>query len=340
MKHLTPGIVTAVSMLLVLLDRTGPQNEETTLGLAQRSSLRAGALPFRSGLAVGEALGLFSRGEHGLLGLTPQGQHLRGLLGDGPEPTAEFRELIACLALADSAVGVLGRGLEIEQHSLRPRRADAELLLSWLDNFGLTQRTGDGWELVGLARLLAIGPLSTPLDLIPDVREEVGDLGEMLSLRYQEECLGIGHKTLQVSRLSPSFGFDILSQTGCHPSTEMIAIEVKASRAAGILSLHVTRHEAIVARSLGARYWLHAWGEIDCSEPLDRQYTRLRRRGYPLVITDVATAIGNCLGSLLTPTKSKKGWPVVVTEFRWEVPVPGGNALPLPEGGHGTGHHR
>lgn len=323
MTPLGPGVITALAALLALLARVGTERGDALLALASRTSLRGGALPFKGARELGERLQLFEERGDGMLEVTPKGKELLPLLGNEPEPSEAFREMVACLALTAAPVLALGATLDVRRGALKLRRADGDVLLSWLEEMGLARRRGDGWTLVGLGKILAVGPLAATEDPEPDLRADVGARGEALSLRYESERLGGGALPVQVSGISAVFGFDILSRSGNAEVEDAIAIEVKASQSATEVGVFMTRHEAIVARRVGERYWLHAWGNVSVGEPLGEQYGRLRRSGYPIVIRHVAQALGDPALDLLSPRESRNGWSVKASELRWELPVPG-----------------
>ncbi len=320
MPPVGPGAITALAVLLALSGRLGPERRDVLVPLASRTSLRAGALPFKAGIELGEQLRLIEQ-KSDLLELTSTGKELLSALGDEPEPSDRFREMVACLALTYAPVRALGATVEVRPDALDVRRADSDVLLEWLEDVGLVKREADAWTLVGLGRILAVGPLAAPEDPI-DVRTDVGILGEELSLRYEAERLGLRELPIQVSRISSAFGFDILSRSRGPGRDDMIAIEVKASCSVAQVDAFMTGHEVTVAHCLGESYWLHAWGEVVVDEPQAEQYIRLRRSGYPIVVRHVADALGKQAVDLLHPRESRDGWRVKVSEVKWTLPSP------------------
>lgn len=320
MPSVGPGAITALAVLLSLLGRLGPERRDTLIPLASRTSLRGGALPFRAGVELGEQLRLIEQ-KSDVLQLTSTGKELLSGVGDEPEPSDRFREMVACLALTNAPVRALGPTVDVRPSAVDVRRADGDVLLEWLEDVGLVKREADAWTLVGLGRILAVGPLAAPEDPV-DLRTDVGIIGEELSLRYEAERLGLRERPIQVSRISSAFGFDILSRSGGSESDDMIAVEVKASCSITQVDVFMTAHEITVAHCLGGPYWLHAWGEIVVDEPKEEQYIRLRRSGYPVVIRHVADALGKQGVDLLTPRESRDGWTVKVSELKWALPSP------------------
>ncbi len=213
MAPIGPGVITAVARLLALVARVGPERKDVLIALASRTSLRAGALPFKTAGELGERLRLIEERDDGTLRLTAKGKELLPLLADDPEPNETFREMVASLALTVAPVRVLGGALEVRPDGVAVQRAGGDILLLWLEGVGLAKRQGDCWTLVGLGKILAAGPLAIAEDP-PDLRAEVGALGETLSLRYEAERLGGKGTAIQVSNISAAFGFDILSRSG------------------------------------------------------------------------------------------------------------------------------
>lgn len=326
MSSIGPGAITALASLLALSGRIGAERRDVLITMVSRTSLRGGALPFRAGLELGRRLQLIEEREREMIQLTSTGAELLPLVGDEPEPGEAFRELVACLALTAAPVRALSATVDARPDAVDLRRADGDLLLTWLEDVGLAKRGDEGWTLVGLGRILAIGPLSEAEDPA-DTRTDFGVRGEELSLRYEAERLGGHRMSIHVSRISAAFGFDVLSRSAPTTDGHPIAIEVKASRSVERLDVFMTSHEVGVAHRLGERYWLHVWGDIDLNEALSEQYTRLRRLGYPIVVQQVAEALGKDALDLLGPRESRAGWVVKASELKWTLPSPTSGGL-------------
>jgi hypothetical protein len=321
MPSIGPGVITALATLLALIGRIGAERRDRLVMLVSRTSLRGGALPFKAGLELGKRLQLIEEREDEIIDLTSTGAELFTLVGDEPEPSDAFRELVACLALTAAPIRALSATVHARPDTVDLRRVDGDLLMTWLESVGLAKHVDTTWTLVGLGRILAIGPLADAEDS-PNTRTEYGVRGEELSLRHEAERLGRSGIAIRVSRISDAFGFDVLSRSTPETVTHEIGIEVKACRSGQRLDLFMTSHEVTVAHRLGDRYWLHAWGDIRLEEKLDEQYSRLRRLGYPIVIQHVTEALGKSALELLESQKTPAGWPVRASEIRLTLPAP------------------
>lgn len=276
---LSPGRVTATWLVLRSLAKLGGQAVSLeTVRFARRSSLRAGGLPVKDGLALAYAGGLIAAGDGQQIGLTALG-HEALAQADADDPTPEAVEFLASvLLLADPPAWVAwwqGQPDSLESVMPEPQRR-------LLDSCGLLPPPSvDDVGRWAWWRALAQVPLPARNEAR---RKIIGDAGEFLSVEYEKRRLRtegfdqLADQVQWVAQRSDAYGFDILSRAGSLDADRPdapLAIEVKSSTLprAARFAFYLSAHEWEVAQHLGDRYIFHFWSSIELGPPPSSRQT-------------------------------------------------------------------
>ena len=130
-------------------------------------------------------------------------------------------------------------------------------------------------------------PPPSPDEAIADaIRQNIGNRGEAYS--YQLELLNAADRShiVWVARDNSDLGYDIEDRS-VNPRRR---IEVKASGDIPVRFL-MSDNEYRKSGDDPTSYEVHFWGGIDLNIDPAEEYTRLRRRGYPLVFVDIPALI-------------------------------------------------
>lgn len=104
------------------------------------------------------------------------------------------------------------------------------------------------------------------------LRQDIGDVGEELAMKYEQERLRQrGHATLvpliqRISLVDNSAGYDVIScRGGGHTPESRIYIEVKGTSDPAI-QFTWSFNEQIVAQRYGTNYWIYCFTDIDLTQ--------------------------------------------------------------------------
>lgn len=272
MISLTPGRITALWLVLRSVEKLGGESSRSDLmRVASRSSLRSGGLPISDGLQLG-LRGKFVRqsGEH--LSLTEFGRGVLALAAEDEPPQEARRVFLSVLLLSDPPPWVAYWQGDPTSIGLLLSDADRSILAGaglWptpaADSADL--QVAAWWD------ALAIVPLP---ESVLALKKAVGDAGEQLTIRYEQERLRAeGHSDLAervwwAGRESPAYGFDVGTFRGRSfggDPAEPLAIEVKsvAYPVQEVFPFHLTVHEWRTAQRLKGRHVLHLWENVRVS---------------------------------------------------------------------------
>lgn len=154
-------------------------------------------------------------------------------------------------------------------------------------------------EVVILPEVFIPGPLLQELNtvwaLLPPAveipkwaaeRKEVGNRAEMYTVQYERTRVG-AKAIFWVSRDSDSLGWDVEDRS----LVPVRCIEVKGRRDAEVL-FYLSDNEWKKAQKLGSSFEIQFWGEIELTTEPSIEYSNLRARGYPIIISNFASEVG------------------------------------------------
>lgn len=271
-----------LSALLYTLREHATLSRADLLDICAGYPLRAGTLPWASALQVAIEMKLVvTSGQE--FSLSGSGAHLSCLIEDDMEPSEEFAGAVTVLVISRSSTRYTLAHARLDGMVVDDPRGTATPLLEQLTEVGLLATAGASWELQGgefsplLVGLLVASAKGSP------VANDVGRIGEQLSLMY---CRDNGGDPFHASVVSDAFGFDILCRGTASNVRPSVAVEAKGTTAAGPFRFFVSRHELRVARALRGRYHIELWGAIDVTAPVEDNYARLRGMGFPRLVQD------------------------------------------------------
>lgn len=306
-----------ISALLFTLRAHGRLLHEDLLAVCSRYGLRAGAVPWEAALKRAMELRLIVHGPDGLF-LSATGNSISLLVAEDLEPSDEFLSVVLTLAIGRSSSRFTLAQTRLSGAAVHDPFGAATQVLQELADVGLVSEAPGGWQVQDgqfaplLIGLLLASPKGT------SITNEVGKLGEQLTLRYYRER---GWQPLYVASISDAFGFDVLCQASAAPSSsQSLAVEAKGTmETTSPYRFFLSPHELRVARQLGPRYEIAVWGEIDPGASADDNYARLCGRRFPRRISDPYRAIGTHQPRLLTGL-DVAGGSVVAHGIEWQVP--------------------
>jgi hypothetical protein len=306
-----------ISALLFTLRAHGQLLHDDLLGVCSAYGLRAGAVPWEAALKRAIDMRLVVHGPDGLF-LSETGNSISLLVAEDLEPSDEFLRVVLTLTLGRSSSRFTLAQTRLSGAAVHDPVGAATQVLQELAEVGLVSDAPGGWQVQDgqfaplLIGLLLASPHGT------SITQEVGKLGEQLTLRYYREQ---GWQPLHVASISDAFGFDVLCRAHAAPSSsDSLAVEAKGTtETTGPYRFFLSPHELRVARQLGPRYEIAVWGEIDPGASVDDNYPRLLDRRFPRRILDPYHAIGTHQPGLLTGL-DLAGGSVVAHGIEWQVP--------------------
>jgi hypothetical protein len=270
--RISPGRLTALWTVIRTLEKLGGEAPiSEILRVASRTSLRAGGLPIRDGLALAFEGSFLERGYEDAV-LTRLGREALHLEPED-EPGPELRRMfLSVLLLRDPPVWVAFWQGDPEALPLVIPEGERRLL----EELGLYPEE-DTNSLEARAWWAALRRVPLPEEAAA-FRRAIGDAGEQLTLAYERRRLdaegfqALARDVRWVAQESPAYGFDVLSFCGLAGGgdpEDRLAIEVKSmSRVAPVsFSFFLTVHEWETAVELGDAYLMHFWDGVDPGPP-------------------------------------------------------------------------
>lgn len=158
------------------------------------------------------------------------------------------------------------------------------------------------WKEVQLRPLVVVpkglvGELNTVWALIPPSidlpkwaaeRKAIGDRAEMYTVQLERMRTHTPSQIYWVARDSDTLGWDVEDRA----NVPHRLIEVKGSRDLKPV-FYLSENEWNKAHQFGPAYEVQFWGEVDLGRAPAIEFTALRTAGYPVVITNIASAIAS-----------------------------------------------
>lgn len=317
----TLGLVTASAVVLQTLAKHRSLSTKELVDLCMRRGLRAGALDLPAGIGLLTATGLV-RPLGPVNVLTDAGSTALTTLRGSDEPTPEFRYLLTSLSVVTPSTRVVAAAADVKEDGrVSDPRGIAQDVMREFESAGLVSSTNGAWALAMPGAAYLTGPLlasGTDADE-PRTRDAVGDRGEILSIRFERDRTG--REPLQVSLMSPIFGFDLMSVVD-DTDASAYAVEVKASRGQPLALW--SRHEARTAAILGDGYELQVWGEIVLDRDPAEEFRLLRARGYPIRLRNPAGRAGSKMSECLKwVSLATSRWTAQTVAWQFDFPANG-----------------